>query len=398
MRYLIDIAGTGLAAVLLHPARSATSVLALVVLLLPYLVGLGLAAGLQAEADQSVRFGADLYVAGSQLGLPAPVPLPAVSRIEQIPGVDRVVPRIVGEVVLGKDQVRAVLVGLPAGQFPGGSEAVEGALPRDDPGPHQLVVGTALARQLQLHVGSVLPPFYRNDRGERLSRVVGLFKPDAPLWQASLILTTFDTAAIIFNQSGLATDLLVWCRPEYQAAVSRTIEQGPDLAAGSGRGAVRPRLTARQDLLALVPRGLLHREGIFDLHFLLAFVVGILVLQITSGIGLHERRREIGILKATGWQTDEILLCGFVESLTLSLVGACLAFLLAWVWLRWLNGYGVVGLFVAGLGPAPEVPVPFRLTPVPVLLAFVLSLVIVLTGTVFSSWRAATVAPREAMR
>jgi ABC-type lipoprotein release transport system permease subunit len=46
----------------------------------------------------------------------------------------------------------------------------------------------------------------------------------------------------------------------------------------------------------------------------------------------------------------------------------------------------------------PDFPVPFRLTPVPALLAFVLAFALVLTGTLYSSWRAALTPPREAMR
>jgi ABC-type antimicrobial peptide transport system permease subunit len=127
-------------------------------------------------------------------------------------------------------------------------------------------------------------------------------------------------------------------------------------------------------------------------------VAGILVLLVTSGLGLSERRREIGILKATGWQTDEILLRGLVESFCLSLAGACLALLLAWVWLRVFNAWGVAAFFLAGVSAAPDFAVPFRLTPVPALLAFVLSFVVVLTGTLWSSWRAAIAAPREILR
>jgi ABC-type lipoprotein release transport system permease subunit len=402
MRYLLEIARTGLASVPLHPLRSLVSVLALVVVLLPYLVGLGLAKGIEEEADASARFGADLHVAGTRFGRPVPLPLEAVPLVRAIDGVNQVVPRILGEVVLGKDRIHAVLVGLPPDHFRDWAGSIEGDLPGRG-GQHELVVGTTLARQLSLKVGSVLPPFYRNDRsGERLSRVVGVFKPDAPLWQARLILTTFDTAAVVFDQPGLATDLLVSCRPGYQEQVTRAIMQRLSdekaLPGEQGRGVVRPKVTAREDLLALLPRGLLYREGIFNLHFLLAFVVSILVLLVTSGFGLSERRREIGILKATGWQTDEILLRSFVESLVLSLAGACIALLLAWVWLKLGNAYGVAGLFLAGVEAAPEFPVPFRLTPVPALLAFVLSFVVVLSGTIYSSWRAATVAPREAMR
>jgi len=62
------------------------------------------------------------------------------------------------------------------------------------------------------------------------------------------------------------------------------------------------------------------------------------------------------------------------------------------------NGYGIAGLFLDGVSAKPEFPVPFRLTPVPALLAFVLAFAVVLTGTLYSSWRAAVTPPREAMR
>jgi ABC-type lipoprotein release transport system permease subunit len=399
MLRLLEIARTGLDAVLLHRLRSSVSVAALVVVLLPYLVGLALSKGIVAEAEASAHFGADLYVSGRRFGRPVPLPLEAVAEIRRLDGVKEVVPRIVGEVILGEERVHAVLVGLPPQRFGAWRECVEGDLPGAPVrGPNELVLGTALAGRLGLRVGDPLLPFYHNTRGERVSRVVGVFRPDAPLWQAHLVLTTFDTAAAVFDQPRLATDLLVWCRPGYQGEVSRRIEQSLSWEGGPDGGAVRPRVTAREDLLALLPRGLLHREGIFNLHFLLAFVVGILVLLVTSGLGLAERRREIGILKATGWQTDEVLLRGLVESLALSLAGACLALLLAWAWLRLGNACGVAGFFLAGVGAAPDFPVPFRLTPVPALLAFVLSFVVVMTGTLYSSWRSATVPPREALR
>ncbi|HZV03530.1 MAG TPA: FtsX-like permease family protein [Gemmataceae bacterium] len=392
MRRLLEIANTGLAAVFLHPLRSLVSIVALVAVLLPYLVGLGLSKGVEAEAEASSRFGADLYVTGSRFGRPVPIPLSAVPMVRAIDGVTEVVPRIVGEVRLGKEHIHAVLVGMPADRLPAWSASIEGELPRGGVGPNRLVIGTALARKLNLKIGSRLLPFYHSRQGDRLSLVVGVFRPDAPLWQANLILTTFETAAQVFDQSDLATDLLVWCVPGSQTEVSSRIERGLAL------GEVQTRVTAREDLLMLLPRGLLHREGIFNLHFVLAFVVGILVLLVTSGLGLAERRREIGILKAMGWQTDEVLLRGAVEGLCLSWTGACIALLLAWVWLRVFNGWGVAGFFLAQSGAAIDFNVPFQLTPVPVLLAFVLSLVIVLSGTLGSLWRAAAVAPREAMR
>src|SRR5207244_13388084 len=155
---------------------------------------------------------------------------------------------------------------------------------------------------LKLKVGALIPPsFYRSRQGERISEVVGIFRSDVSLWQARLIVTSFETAAHILDQADRASDVLVWCKPGYQDQVRELMLRKARMNAD---GATRPRVVAREDLAALLPQGLLHREGIFTLLFVLAFAVAILVILVTSGFGLSERRREIGILKATGWQTD----------------------------------------------------------------------------------------------
>src|SRR5262249_290659 len=194
---------------------------------------------------------------------------------------------------------------------------------------------------------------------------VGMFEADAPIWQARLILTPFETAADLFNESGWATDLLVWCRPGYAEQLRSAVRH----ALASSR--VRPNITTPAGLEARVPRHILRPAGIVNLHFVLAFTVGILVVLVTSGIGLSERRREIGILKATGWQTDEVLLRALVESFLLSVAGASLALVLAGIWLKALNGYGIAGLFLTGADLSPALAVPSRLAPVPALLGFV---------------------------
>jgi ABC-type lipoprotein release transport system permease subunit len=395
MRYFLEIAHTGLTSLLLHPLRSVVTAACLVAVLLPYLAGLGISRGVQDEAEAAVRFGADLYVGAEQFGRPVPVPLAAAAEIRKIPGVAAVVPRIVGRIELGKDRISAVLVGVPVEDFPPALECIEGRLSRGG-APHELVVGSDLARRLHLEVGSVLPPFYRNRRGERVSEVVGLFRSDVSLWQARLIVTSFETAGYIFDQPGLATDLLVYCHPGYddnvRAFILRTV------ALNLPGGTARPRVATREDLAALLPQGLLHREGVFTLLSVLAFAVAILVILVTSGLGLAERRREIGVLKATGWQTDELLLRSLVESCLLGLAGAAVAVVLTVVWLKALNGYWIAGVFLTGVDRTPGFRIPFRLAPVPVLLTFLIALVVILSGSLYSTWRAATAPPREAMR
>jgi ABC-type lipoprotein release transport system permease subunit len=395
MHALLEVAHTGLTAVLLHPLRSLVSAACLVAVLVPYLAGMGLSRGIEREAQVSVEVGADLYVTGEQFGRSAPVPLSVLPALERIPGVERAIPRIVGAVALGKDKQRAVVLGMPAEYLPRATRLVEGRLYRDG-AANELVVGTELARRLHLVPGAVIPPFYQNNRGERLSEVVGVFRSDLSLWQSRLILTSFDTAAAIFAQEGMAGDVLVYCKPgstdEVREAVRRLFLSG---AAGAG---TRCRITARSDLEALLPSGLAHQDGIFQLHFLLAFAAAALVLTVSSGIGLPDRRREIGVLKATGWQTDEIILRGAVESFLISTGAASLSLVLAFLWMEGLNGAGIAGLFFPGVGWLPSFRVPFTLSPLPAALGFLFSWILVTCGTLFASWRAAVVSPAEAIR
>jgi ABC-type lipoprotein release transport system permease subunit len=397
MHGFLEIAWTGLVAVVQYPLRSLATVGCLVAVLLPYMAGLGLSKGLESQAENSVRHGADLYVTAEQLGRPVPIAVAAADDLRHVDGVQQVVPRIVARVVLRGYQEDAVLVGIPSEHFPAEVTCVEGRLPRKR---YELVLGTDLARRIRRGVGDLIPPFYHNDAGDRICEVVGIFRSDDPIWQSNLILTTFETASAICNQHELATDLLVYCRPGpgYADNVGEHIRRLTPPPAAESQAKSVYRVTTRSDLKALLPQGLLHREGIFNLHFVLVFVVGILTILVTSGMGTYERRRETGILKATGWQTDEVLFRSLVESLILSLAGAALAVILAFVWLRWANGYWIASIFLPGVGVRPGFPVPFRLTPVPVLLAFVISLALVLTGTLYSTWRAAVVPPRDAMR
>jgi ABC-type lipoprotein release transport system permease subunit len=397
MQWFLGIASTGVMLAFRYPWRSLTTFGCVLAVLLPYLVGIGLSKGIERQAEDSIRFGADLYVTRELLGRQVPLGVSAADGIRTLDGVTSVVPRIVARVVLGKNREEAVLVGLPVEHFASSVTCVQGRLPRSS-SRNELVVGTELARRLELTVGSIVPPFYHSSRGERLSEVVGLFRSDLPIWQSHLILTSWESASAICDQQGQATDLLVYCRPGYDATLAGEIRRWDAARVAQAEQSGTLKVTTREDLKALLPVGLLHREGIFNLHFLIAFAVGILAILVTSGFGTRERRKEVGILKATGWQTDEVLLRSTIESLLLSVAGASSAIVLAFVWLRWLNGYWVASLFLAGVDIRPSFQIPFGLTPVPALLGYLLALILVLSGSLYSTWRAAIAPPREAMR
>lgn len=391
----LAVSRTGLTALVLHPWRALATICCVMAVLCPYLAALGISNGLARQAAQSLDEGADLYVTGRQFGRGAPLPLEAARQIAALTGVTRTTPRIVGPLPLGAEGHPAVVVGVSRLPSVSAADVIEGRW-FDPSGVNELVVGSALAARLKLQVGSRLPPFYHNRHGEHVSQVVGIFSPDAPVWQANLLFVSFDTAAAFFDQEGLATEILVECRPGAAQEVGENIAR---LAWDRPEGTrLRARVSSRTDWESLWAGAVARRGGIFHLHWLLALSVAMLAIMVTSGFGAGERRREVGILKALGWQTDEILLRSATESLLLSLAGASLAIVFDWLWLRVFNGYGIAGLFLPGLDASPHVRVPFRLAPLPAGLGLLLSWAVVTCGSIYSTWRTAIAAPREAMR
>jgi ABC-type lipoprotein release transport system permease subunit len=392
----LEIARTGVTCLGLQPWRSTATVACVVAALGPYLAGVAISGGLALDSEHSIEGGADLYITGRQFGRAVPLPLDAVEKVAGLPGVIDAVPRIVGKLTIGQERHSAVVVGLPVTKLPKVVPFVDGRLFTDEKA-NQLVVGSALAARLKLKVGSMIPPFYQNRRGEHVSQVVGIFAFDSPLWQANMIFTSFDTAARLFDQPGLATELLVYCQPGTEQELARAISRKLHWTAADD-SRLEVRVTGREELNALWSAAAAHRDGVFQLHWMLVLIVAILAVLVTSVLGSSERRSEVGILKAIGWRTDEVLLRAAVEGLLLSLAGASLAVMLDWVWLRMANGYGIAHLFLPSLGFSPQVRIPFHLVPVPVVLGAVLSWVVVTAGSLYATWRTAMTPPASALR
>ena len=392
----LEISLTGITALRLHPWRSIATVACVVAALSPYLAGLGICGGLARESADSIEQGADLYVTGTQFGRHVPVPLEAVDQIAALPGVVKAVPRIVGKLTIGDERHTAVVVGMPLEELPSSASFVNGELFRDKD-TNELVVGSELASRLSLEVGSLLPPFYRNRHGERVSKVVGIFARNAPLWQANLMFTSFDTAARLFDQPALATDVLVYCRAGAQEELATAIRRKFHWTLADG-SRLDVRVSGRDAARALWTSAVAHRDGVFHLHWMLAVSIGVLAVLVTSGFGGGERRNEVGVLKAIGWRTDEILVRNMVEGLLLTAAGTSVAVLLTWFWLSVLNGLAIANLFVPGLGWRPHVDVPFSLAPLPAVLGAMLSWIIVTSGSLYTTWRTAMTPPANALR
>lgn len=367
--------------ILQNPGRSSVILLCLLGVLLPFVAAMAVVEGVRYQSAFSVNGGADLYIAREQYGRNGPVALSMIKEIKALPGVTRVVPRIVGRAYLGEELV--VVVGVDKNGLPAG-------LGKRAPHTGQALIGKSLAARLGLSMGS---DFHFGLFPAIPFSVTRLLEPSLSMWSAAMVIINFNDAEQLFKRSGFASELLVYCRPgtadsiaEQLSSIGKPWEMIPPL-----------RIQTKKIVSQYIGRGFDIQAGIFSMFYVTAFGLSIPALLILSGFGHGARRREIGIMKATGWQTLDIMEITSLENLFLALSGSLLALVLAVVWLKLANGIGIAPLFISGVGWVPDFPVPARFTPMPALFSFLFGLTLTMVGTIVPTWRAAVTPPLTTM-
>lgn len=260
---------------------------------------------------------------------------------------------------------------------------------RTPPEPGRVFVGNGVARLRSLGRGDRLS-FRRSDGAHLHLEVAGVFAAESELVSADLVLTAPADYRQLFGVApGTFTDLAVSvANPAEVATVASKIQEAlPD-----------SRCILRDEILRTY-------DAVFDWRSgLLVVLLGVCVLAFAivvwdkaSGLSAEERR-EIGILKAVGWETSDVILLKFWEGAVISLTAFLSGALLAYAHVFFLGAPLLSPVLKGWSTLYPS----FRLTPLvdPYLLGvlFALSVVPYTTATIVPSWRAATADPAAAMR
>ena len=252
----------------------------------------------------------------------------------------------------------------------------------------EVVLGEALAGFLGLEVGDALT-LPVGKMGKRLE-IVGLFRSSVALWTADVILMS-DADAREFLQvpAGLATDLAVrLSTPDEAVVVARKIaDLIPD-----GRILDRQLMNRAYDLTFDTRGGML---GAMLLPALVAFLV--LAWDRLTGVGPGERR-EIGALKAMGWQTGDVLLARLWENTLIALHGALAGIVGAYVFVFHAQAPGLAKVLFgwSSLYPAFR-PAP-AVTAGQVLVLVCLVVLPFIAASLVPAWRASTRDPLALLR
>jgi len=261
--------------------------------------------------------------------------------------------------------------------------------PADDIAPGTAVIGPALARARGAGIGDVLS-FRGHDGALRAFRIQAVLPQESGLVGADLFLIAEPDFRELFGiPAGQYTDLALRIpNPrEIQTVAEKLLEALPDS---------RPIL--REEMLRTYDAVFDWRSALVLLPLsgaLLAFAI--LAWEKASGLSADERR-EIGILKAVGWETGDVLAMKLWEGGLLSL----LAFLFGTAAAYW-HVFGLSAPLLAPVMQGWSVLYPdFRLTPAidatQLLALFFLTVLPYLAATLVPVWRAAVTDPDEVMR
>ena len=349
-----------------------------------------LTSSLRAEAVLAHGSQPDIVVQRLVAGRPTILSVADRDKLDGIPSVRSITPRIWGYVFLPALQGNVTIMGTPRNATT--LSVANGVLAEGKDitlGQHEMVAGVELARFLGMRPGDELGLPSADPRAHAM-KLVGTFRSALDLWTADVLLVDEEDArALLGVPDGEAVDLAVTLvNPSEARVVAKTIlERVPGAR------------VIERDLLERVYHLAYGRRAGLVLGAAIPAILALLVLawDRASGIGADERR-EIAILKAVGWSTSDVLWAKLFESVLVGAGATALGLVLGYGWIYWLGAPGLRPALVGWSVLYPQAP----LTPV-VDVAELLGISIAVLGpfvllSVVPAWKAATTDPLEAMR
>ena len=301
------------------------------------------------------------------------IPIGYAARLAEIAGVTSVTPRLWGYYYYPSVKANYTVMAPDGFGHPPGS----------------IMIGPGVARSNRIGKGDIM--WFNGADGTAVKfSIAGILPATSELVSSDLVLMSPTEFRKLFGiQEGLATDLALSVRNprELTTIASKVARLLPD-----------SRPIVKDEILRTYDAVFSWRQGLVTVILsgaLLAFII--FAWDKASGLSAEERK-EIGILKAIGWETSDVLFVKFWEGTIISLSAFLVGVLLAYLHVFFSSAV----LFEPVLKGWSVLYPRFRLTPFvspyQVATLFFLTVVPYTVATIFPSWKAATVDPDEQMR
>ncbi len=302
-----------------------------------------------------------------------PIPVSYLEKIRKLRGVISVGVRLWGYVYDSINGANYTLMVPPTGA----------------PAHDKIIIGDGISKSRTIHPGDTMA--FRTYRGKiRAFTVDGLISPQSALVSADLVLLSEGDFRDIFGlPADRATDLVISVRNQKEliTIAAKISEMFPD-----ARPIIRDEMARTYDSVFDWRGGL-----VIALFSMALFAFIILAWEKASGLSAEERR-EIGILKAIGWEISDVIAVKAYEGLLISFFSFSLGIVLAYVHVFLSSAF----IFAPVLKGWSVLYPKFRLVPFidPYQIAVMFFLIVMpyTVATIVPSWRAAIVDPDSVMR
>ncbi len=383
MRYLKILEYT-LSALIRRKAKNLSLVLVYAFTIAALASVLFLTNALKFEAVSSLEAAPDIIVQRVSGGRHALIETSAVAAIQNLPGIKQVVPRVWGYYYDSLIKANLTLIGLSGN--PPELSLLEGRLPQQD---DECAIGAGVVQAFGPGVGDLLVlEDARKDRREY--KITGTFSSSSSLLTNDLAILTEPALRAFFDLSEeLATDLSVTV---YNPREVKTLAKKISYHLPGSRPITRDEVRHTYDSLFNWRSGMML---VVSIAALIAFCI--LAWDKATGINAEERQ-EIGILKALGWETSDVLLSKFWEGLVISLTAFLLGVIVAWIHVFVFSAPLLTPLLKGWSVLFPD----FKLVPAidlyQLFVLAVLTIIPYLACTLVPSWRVASTDPDQVMR
>ena len=342
-------------------ARAAATALGIALGVATIVALLSVGSGLKHTAGELVHLGqADLGIFQSGVSDPTASVLPTAlaTKLEKRPDVSEATPLLLVVEGVKQDPAAVVFGSEPSSFFR--RRLVMTAGQGGAGGAKGILVGDKLARELRLHAGSILQVKHRR------FTVNGIYH-----------------SGIFFEDTGAILDLNTAQRLEQRGADATTIavQLADNVRHDAAEKAIKRALPGTQvigtadDAERAGANGQLVRN-VVTIIAALALIVGGLGVTNTMAMAVLERRRELALLSAIGWQRLRIALLVLAEGVAVSLLGAGFGLLL-----------GVVGAGLLNDALNVSAVVTPKVTPWTIGQGLLIGVAIGVLGGLYPAWR-----------
>ena len=252
-----------------------------------------------------------------------------------------------------------------------------------------IVIGEGVSRSRSAMPGDIMP--LRGYDGQlSYFTIAGLLSSDSELVSSDLMLLSAQDFRKLFNlTAGVYTDIVLDVRNSKEI---------PTVAAKVQCLLPDARPITRSEVLRTYESIFDWRSGIVVV-ILSAVALAFIIFAWDKASGLSaEEKKEIGVLKAIGWETSDILLMKFWEGAVVSLSAFLMGILSAYLHIF----FTASALFAPVLKGWSVLYPDFRLTPFisayEIAVLFFLTVIPYTVATIVPSWRSATIDPDSVMR